>query len=110
MCCLFGKISDAELHDVSFCSETPEFQGSIKLETEKLMQSEKSYFSKIGNSKSVPAFLSAQFAENIARSRQSDMYISDFGELMAELSMKYTSQAVSAWIQIKKLFEGSESK
>lgn len=105
-------ISDAELHDVSLCSceENPEFQGSVKSETQKLMQSEYEYFSQTENGAGIPAVLSAQFAENIARSRQSDMYISEYGELMVDLSVKYTSQAVSIWNQIKNLLKGGETQ
>lgn len=109
MSCVFGGISDAQLHDVSLRSENFEFQGSIKSETEKLMQSEEAYFSRTGNSERIPSVLSAQFAENIARSRQSDMYIWEYGELMVDLSVKYTSQAVNVWNQIKNLLEGGET-
>lgn len=105
-------ISDAELHDVSLCSweENHEFQDGIKYETQKLMQSEEAYFSQTGNGERIPVFLMAQFAENIARSRQSDMYISEYGDLMTDLSVKYTSQAVSIWHQMKNLLGGGEIK
>lgn len=105
-------ISDAELHDVSLCSceENPEVQGSIKSETQKLMQSEYEYFNQTESGAGIPAVLSAQFAENIARSRQSDRCISECGELMVNLSVKYTSQAVNVWNQIKNLLEGGEIK
>lgn len=86
-------ISDAELHNVNFSpyGENSEFQGSVKSETEKLMKSGETYLSQNNGSEKIPGIISAQFAENLARSRQTDMCISEFGELMVDLSVKYTS-------------------
>lgn len=112
MDCIFEKVSDAQMHDVSFESdfENPEFFGSIRAETENLMKSESEYFKRTGNGENVPVNMTVQFAENLARSRQSDMCISEFGEPMVEISVKYTSQAIDAWRHIKNLLKGGETQ
>ena len=93
MGCVFSKNTDAELHNVTFDCESPNCQRSIYSEAKKLMQSEK-----------------AQFAENLVRSRQSDMCILEHGEQMVDLSVRYTSQAIAAWNQIRNILKSGESK
>ena len=101
MGCVFSKNTDAELHNVTFDCESPNCQRSIYSEAKKLMQSEKV---------KIPTVLSAQFAENLVRSRQSDMCILEHGEQMVDLSVRYTSQAIAAWNQIRNILKSGESK
>lgn len=110
MGCVFSKNTDAELHNVIFDCESPNCQRSIYSEAKKLMQSEKVYFNRVGNGKKIPTVLSAQFAENLVRSRQSDMCILEHGEQMVDLSVRYTSQAIAAWNQIRNILKSGESK
>ena len=110
MGCVFSKNTDAELHNVTFDCESPNCQRSIYSEAKKLMQSEKVYFNRVGNGKKIPTVLSAQFAENLVRSRQSDMCILEHGEQMVDLSVRYTSQAIAAWNQIRNILKSGESK
>ena len=109
MGCVFSKNTDAELHNVTFDCESPNCQRSIYSEAKKLMQSEKVYFNRVGNGKKIPTVLSAQFAENLVRSRQSDMCILEHGEQMVDLSVRYTSQAIAAWNQIRNILKSGES-
>lgn len=59
-----------------------------------------SYLDRVGRGEQVNPIFFEQLSVSIARSRQSDRYIAEQGEVMADISLGYIAQASSLWGQI----------
>lgn len=64
---------------------------------------------KTGNTESVYPGFKEQFSACVARSRQSDGAISDYGEIGVEISLAYTEQSIALWRQMRRAAEKEAS-
>lgn len=65
-----------------------------------IRQSADSYLDRTGHGEQVNPILLKQLSVSIARSRQSDKYIAEQGEVIAYISLGYIAQASSLWGQV----------
>jgi len=72
----------------------------VKNEAAGIQHTAEDYLTRMKREAQVNPVLLKQFSVNIARSRQSDMCISEYGEAMADISLGYIAQASSLWSQI----------
>lgn len=65
-----------------------------------IRQTAESYLDRVGCGEQVNPILLKQLSVSIARSRQSDKYIAEQGEVIAYISLGYIAQASSLWGQV----------
>lgn len=68
------------------------------------------HLTKMGCERQVNPVQLKQLSVSIARSRQSDMYITEQGEMMAYISLSYIAQACSQWGQIMGAIKGEGAR
>ena len=77
----------------------------LKQETADIQSSAEAYLQRTDHDTQVFPPLLKQFSVSIVRSRQSDMYIPNAGEILANISLSYIAQATILWNNIEKMFE-----